>query len=85
MRGPFAMERLAKSDPGNVSSQARSVANLMRSSRPACLKAGETAKAARSPRSGRQIAARLPETYPDEAEWKEGVAWFDRQIAALPH
>ena len=31
--------------------------------------------------SGRVIIAKLVEQYPDWAQWKQDLAWFDEQIA----
>jgi hypothetical protein len=33
--------------------------------------------------AGRAIVAQLVEQYPARAEWKLGLAWFDKQIKAL--
>jgi len=33
--------------------------------------------------AGREIIARLVAQFPDHAQWKRDLGWFDRQIAAL--
>jgi hypothetical protein len=47
------------------------------------LKAGQTAEARAYLLAGRTIMAALVEKYSDRAQWKQDLAWFDEQLAAL--
>ena len=42
-------------------------------------------KAAQTLASGREIMVRLTALLPDNANWKEGLAWFEDAIAELPY
>jgi hypothetical protein len=44
---------------------------------------GDSAKARDYLRRGREIMAHLTKLSPDNAQWKQDLAWFDRQIAEL--
>jgi hypothetical protein len=43
----------------------------------------ETGKAREALTKGRAIIALLVAEHPDWAEWKQDLAWFDEQLAAL--
>jgi hypothetical protein len=75
-------DRLSKANPGNASWQhdlSVSYANLAEAYR----KAAEPGKAREALTAGRAIIARLVAQFPDWAQWKQDLAWFDQQIAAL--
>jgi len=75
-------DRLAKADPGNAGWQrdvAISHANLARAYR----RSGDPAQARLELDSGRAIMAGLVAKFPDWAEWKNDLTWFDGQLAAL--
>jgi len=44
---------------------------------------GDEAKAGEDLRQGQAIMARLTRLSPDNAEWKQDLAWFDGQIPEL--
>ena len=70
-------ERLAKSDPGNAGWQRDCYKNLADAYR----KSNETAKARDAIAAGRAIIGKLVEQHPDQAQWKQDLAWFDARIA----
>jgi hypothetical protein len=75
-------DRLAKADPGNAGWQhdlGQSYARLAFAYR----KAAEPGKAREALTAGRAISARLVAQFPDWSQWKQDLAWFDRQIAEL--
>lgn len=47
------------------------------------VEAGDAAKAGEHLRAGRDIIAGLVRKYPDWARWKQDLAWFEAQVAAL--
>jgi hypothetical protein len=75
-------ERLAKSDPGNAGWQRdlsvsyAKLANIY-------LKTEQSIKAREALSTGRDIIAPLVTQFPDQAQWKHLLAWFDQKIAAL--
>jgi hypothetical protein len=75
-------ERLAKSDASNAGWQhdlSFSYGNLAI----VYLKSKQVSQAREALAAGRAILAPLTEQHPEFAQWKQGLAWFDRQIAAL--
>ena len=46
-------------------------------------KAGNLLEARQNLAAGRAIIARLVTQHPDFAAWKNDLAWFDKQLAAL--
>ena len=70
-------ERLAKSDRGNSGWQ-RDLSVSYGNIGDAYRKSNETAKALAA---GRAIIGKLVEQHPDQAQWKQDLAWFDAQIA----
>jgi hypothetical protein len=46
-------------------------------------KSNETAKARDALAAGRAIIGKLVEQHPDQAQWKQDLAWFDAPIAEL--
>jgi hypothetical protein len=74
--------RLAKFDPGNAGWQrdlTRSYAKLAT----VYLKARQPMKAREAFGAGHDIVAVLAVQFPDQAQWKQDLTWFDKQIAAL--
>ena len=49
----------------------------------AYLKAVQPAKAREALAAGRAIVAPLVAQFPDQAQWKQDLSWFEHQIAAL--
>jgi hypothetical protein len=73
-------ERLAKSDPGSAGWQ-RDLSVSYKNLAKAYRKSNETAKARDALAVGRAIVGKLVEQHPDQAQWKQDLAWFDAQIA----
>jgi hypothetical protein len=75
-------DRLAKSAPGNAGWQhdlAGSYVFLALAYRAAA----QPAKSREALAAGRAIIAPLAAQFPDQAQWKQQLTWFDQQIAAL--
>ncbi|MGH6839014.1 MAG: hypothetical protein ACREDT_09455 [Methylocella sp.] len=81
MASPLA-NRLAKSEPGNAERQGDLAASLGTHALAHRL-SGDTTKAGDFLRRGQEIMARSTILSPDDAGWKEELAWFDSQIAEL--
>ena len=77
-------DRLAKSDPGNAGWQ-RDLSVSYGKLADVYLKSRQPAAAQKALAAGRDIVARLVANFPDWAQWKQDLAEFDRQIAALKH
>ena len=75
--------RLAKSDPGNVGWQ-RNLSASHGNLAIALRQAGQEHEARDHLTAGRAIIAQLVQQYPAWGEWNRDLAWFDKQIAALP-
>ena len=75
-------ERLAKSDSGNALWQ-RDLSVSYGRIGGVYHKLNDTAKAHDALAAGRAIIGKLVELHPDQIEWKQGLAWFDAQIAEL--
>jgi hypothetical protein len=79
----FALaQRLAKSDPNNARWQ-RSVAAAYGELAEAFEKSRQVSEARKALAAGRDIMAQLLAQRPDTSQWKDDLAWFDQQIAAL--
>ena len=77
-----AAERLAKADPNNAGWQ-RDLSVSYGRLASAYRAAGQLVQARQNLAAGRAIIARLVQQFPDWAVWKQDLAWFDAQIAAL--
>jgi tetratricopeptide (TPR) repeat protein len=76
-------ERLAKSDPSNVIWQRDLVRSYSRLAS-VYLNSKQVSQAQQSLAAGREILFQLIAKNPKPPlEWQQGLAWFDRQIAAL--
>jgi hypothetical protein len=75
-------ERLAKSDPSNAGWQ-RDLSLSYARLASAYLATMQSIKARVALSTGRNILTRLVTQFPDRAQWKQELAWFDQQIAAL--
>ena len=73
---------LAKADPGNAEWR-RDVAVSHAKLATVFLKSGDKAKAREALGTGREIMAQLTQLSADNAIWRNDLAWFDGQIAAL--
>jgi hypothetical protein len=73
-------DRLAKSDPGNAGWQ-RDLSGGYAKLADAYSKSNETAKVRDALAAGRAIIGKLVEQHPDQAQWKQDLAWFDARIA----
>jgi hypothetical protein len=83
-RAGFAIrERLAQSDPTNSIWQHDLSFSYGRLST-ALQKAAQLAEAREAAIAGRAIVVSLVERFPESAQLKQDLAWFDGQIAALP-
>jgi len=80
--GQAIFDRLAKSDPGNAGWQRDLMVSYTRLAS-AYLRAEQPTKARDALSAGRDIVARLVTQFPDRSQWKQDLAWFDQQIAAL--
>ncbi|MFZ2107597.1 MAG: hypothetical protein WAV18_19845 [Roseiarcus sp.] len=75
-------DRLAKADPGDAEWQ-RALGQAYEHIAYVDLKANQPAEARAALDAGRAIIAKLVADHPDFAQWKQDLAWFDAQIAAL--
>jgi hypothetical protein len=75
-------DRLAKADPGNAGWQ-RDLSVSYAKLASIYLASKQMSQARDALAAGRAVLAPLVEQYPDWSEWKQDLAWFDRQIAAL--
>jgi hypothetical protein len=74
-------ERLAKSDPQNATWQ-NDLAFTYAKLADAFSRQNQAEDAKRALAAGRNILAALTAKYPDWAEWKQNLAWFDEKLAA---
>jgi hypothetical protein len=75
-------DRLAKSDPGNAGWQ-RDLSVSYAKLAVTYQGAAQPAKAREALAAGRAIVAPLVAQFPDQAQWKQQLTWFDQQIVAL--
>src|ERR1019366_1692035 len=75
-------DRLAKSDPGNAGWQ-RDLSVSYAKLADVYLKSQQATKDKEALAAGRDISASLVARFPDQATWKQDLAWFYAQIAAL--
>jgi hypothetical protein len=75
-------ESLAKADPGNAGWR-RDLSVSYAKLGNVYVKSKQPGEAREALAAGRAIIAGLVDRFPDWALWKQDLAWFDRQIAAL--
>jgi hypothetical protein len=72
--------RLATSDPGNAGWQ-RDLSVTYANLADAYRRSNQTAQAREALTAGRAVIAKLVDQHPDQAQWKQDLAWFDTRIA----
>ena len=76
-------EHQAKSDPGKGELQYDLSLSYTHLAYAHLLSARQSTKARDALAAGREIMARLVAQFPEHAQWRRDLGWFDRQIAAL--
>ena len=75
-------ERLAKSDPQQHGLATRSRRELFKARRTYIVVSNDRGDVLAALRQGQAIMDRLTKLWPDNADWKNELAWFENQIAA---
>jgi len=76
------MDRLAKSDPDNAAWENDLMVSYMKIG-VAYRKLKQPTKAREAFAAGRVVVARCVTQFPNQAQWKDALAWLDQQIAGL--